>query len=101
MAFHAHVARALEAAGREFERSMTKHLQADAESAGWSQDAAKSIKVHHNGGHVHVSHDGDDFEYGNEDRPPLAVTRQFVGDLQGPADARFEQILTRHLRGIL
>lgn len=96
-----HVANAIEAAGRSTESRFTHRIRVDALEAGWEPEAAKTLRVRHREGSVHVDHDAHDWEYGTEDRPPLAVSRQFLHRVDEHADPHFEDELLRALGGLL
>lgn len=81
---------------------MTLHLRKQALEAGWPVEAARNVEAHFEGGHLHASFEGaEEWEYGNLDRPPLAVARPFETNLHGHPNATFEAALAHHLRGLL
>lgn len=101
MALHDDVYDALQAAGKHFENHLTRHLQNEAIEAGWDREAARKIRARHSGGYVDIDvSDAEDWEYGTESRPPLAVGRQTLNHIEDHQHV-FEDALMHALRGVL
>lgn len=102
MALFARVYSALLQAERRTEQEITKQAQHDAAATGWPFGKARKIQAHVGGGSVHVTFDGaEDWEYGTQDQPPLAVARHFENESEGLVSRVFDAHLSEALRGIL
>lgn len=102
MALRSHVERAIQAAERHTERMWTGHIQRDAVASGWPEEHAANLRLHARDGVFAVPHEGaEEWEYGDEDRPPIAVSRQFMHRVEHTADRTFEEALWRSLGGLL
>lgn len=102
MTLRSHVEQALQAAERHTERTWTGHIQKTAVEAGWPPEHAANLRLHARDGMFHVPHEGsDDWEYGTEDRPPLAVSRQFIHRVEDTADVTYADALHQALGHLL
>lgn len=99
----ARVAHAILTAGKKSEKTLTQDAQHLARAKGWTTEAAGRVNVHHTGSAFRATFAGaEDFEYGTEDRPPLAAAREFeMTSHAGRADDVFATNLLHELRDLL
>lgn len=103
MTLHDRVSAALADAGMKTANSQTAQLRRNAVDAGWPQAAAKSIKVRHNDGafHAEFSDDAGEWEFGTEDRPPIAIVRTWQVNLDENVNSPLQSHLWSNLRGLV
>jgi hypothetical protein len=93
---------AVDKAGQEVAAHAERSVRGEALEAGWPREEAAKITASHEDGFLHIDHgDAGDWEYGNEDRPPLAVGRQYLNHAEQHADVVFQNAVIRHLNGLI
>lgn len=98
----ARVQDAIKDAGERTAVILTQRLRAEAVQAGWPKTSADKIVVSHSGGTFEATCVGaEDWEYGNQDRPPMSVVRIFNTESHREADNLMTQALSSDLADLL